>query len=116
MGHHELKKVFQKAGTTVRVLVLGLTLSIISFGTANAAELHVPIDETKAFVLENAVSTVAVTNPSIADVSVHNDKIILVIGRTFGTTNVIALDADGKPVATKRIRVVSPGGAAAEEA
>jgi len=115
MGHHEMKKTthksaFHKLTKAITTTALGFMLSISFAGAASAAELNVPIDETKAFVLEKAVATVSVTNPSIADVSVHNDKIVLVIGRSFGTTNIIALDADGTPVATKRIRVVSPGG------
>lgn len=108
MGHHDID---QSAGLTLRHLLkrvaLGLVLIFSITHTAGAAELQVPIDESKVFVLDQPVATVAVTNPSIADVSIHNDKIILVVGRTFGVTNIIALDANGKPVATKRVRVTS---------
>lgn len=100
----------QGLGHFFKAALLGFILSTFAFANASAEELKVPIDETKAFVLEQAVSTVAVTNPAVADVSVHNDKVVLVVGRTFGTTNIIALNADGVPVATKRIRVVSAGG------
>lgn len=111
MGHHDTIKVSShKIVRNLSVFLTGLVVWIAVAGTAHAAELQVPIDESKAFALEKAVATVSVTNPSIADVSVHNNKIILVIGRTFGTTNIIALDSDGNPVATKRVRVVSPAG------
>jgi putative type II/III system pilus formation protein len=106
------KKMSQIFGPFFKTSLLGFILSTLAFTNASAEELKVPIDETKAFVLEQAVATVAVTNPAVADVSVHNDKVVLVVGRSFGTTNIIALNADGVPVATKRIRVVSPGGSA----
>ena len=107
MGH---RAIICKFGQSIRTATLGLILMIAASSSASAAELLVPIDESKVYILDQPVSTVAVTNPSIADVSIHNGKTILVIGRIFGTTNIIALDADGKPVATKRIRVTSSAG------
>lgn len=108
MGHHNVDRT---TGPVLRHLLtmvtLGLALILSVTGTAGASELQVPIDESKVFVVDQPVTTVAVTNPSIADVSVHNDKIILVVGRMYGVTNIIALDSDGKPIATKRVRVTS---------
>ena len=108
MGYHDI---LRRSETTLRhlsvVCILGIFLAFSATPSAHAADLQVPVNESKAFMLDQPVSTVAVTNPAIADVTVHNEKTILVVGRTFGTTNLIALDADGKPVATKRIRVVS---------
>lgn len=112
MGCHDS---IRRAARCLRPLfnasALGLVLIFGVTGAASAAELHVPIDETKAFVLDQPFSTIAVTNPAIADVTVHNDKILLVVGRMFGVTNIVALDSEGKPVATKRIRVISAAGA-----
>ena len=108
MGHHDVER---GSGADLKtffgIFTLGFALLFSMTGSALAAELHVPIDESKVFVLDQPVSTIAVTNPSIADVSIHNDKIILVVGRTFGVTNIIALNADGQPIATKRVRVTS---------
>lgn len=115
MGHRDvncssgqlLKQAFNIVASG-KAMILGFMLIISTSWSASAAELQVPVNETKVFVLEQAVATIAVTNPAIADVTIHNETTILVIGRTYGTTNLIALDDDGKPVATKRIRVVSP--------
>lgn len=109
MGHRDLTfKSAQFLKQSVKTLSLGLVLIISSSWSVAAAELHVPVNETRVYMLEQAVSTIAVTNPDIADVTIHNDRTILVVGRTYGVTNLIALDSDGKPVATKRIRVVAP--------
>lgn len=108
MGYHDTNRRFETVlKSFFGICVLGLLLAFSMVGTAHAADLLVPVNESKAFMLDQPVSTVAVTNPDIADVTVHNGKTILVVGRSFGTTNLIALDADGKPIATKRIRVVS---------
>lgn len=109
MGHRDLTfRSGQFLKQSAKTLTLGLVLMISSSWSATAAELHVPVNESRVYMLEQAVSTIAVTNPDIADVTIHNEKTILVIGRTYGVTNLIALDGDGKPVATKRIRVVAP--------
>lgn len=108
MGYHDINRRSEPAlRKFFGACALGLLLAFSITGIARAADLQVPVNESKAFMLDQPVSTVAVTNPDIADVTVHNGQTILVVGRTFGTTNLIALDAEGKPIATKRIRVVS---------
>lgn len=52
MGHHEMKNTVQKLAKAITATVMGFVLSISVSGSASAAELNVPIDETKAFVLE----------------------------------------------------------------
>jgi len=94
----------------VTVATIALTLMVLS-STAQAGEIRVPLDESVVHVFDQDVATVAVANPSIADVSVHNGRVLLIVGRSFGTTNVIVLDAQGKPIGSKRIRVTSTGGA-----
>ncbi|TNE58042.1 MAG: hypothetical protein EP340_06705 [Alphaproteobacteria bacterium] len=78
--------------------------------SAFAEEILVPLDEAVVFAFDEEVSTVAVGNPAIAGVTVHDGRIVLVAGRSFGTTNVVALNAQGKPVGNRRIRVTSVGG------
>ena len=93
----------------ITVVAMALALMVLP-SAAQAGEILVPLDESVVHIFDQDVATVAVGNPSIADVTVHNGRVLLVIGRSFGTTNVIVLDSEGKPIGSKRIRVTSVGG------
>ncbi len=73
--------------------------------TALASDLTVTIDQTKMVQLSTAASTIVVGNPSIADVSMQDADTALVTGKTFGTTNIIAIDSEGRQVANVRVVV-----------
>jgi Flp pilus assembly secretin CpaC len=75
---------------------------------AEASGFLVEINQSKALRLSSAASAVVVGNPSIAEVSVLGPKLIYVLGRSYGRTNVIALDVDGKQIADLDVNVVSP--------
>ena len=49
-----------------------------------------------------------VGNPSIADVSVQSGKVLIVTGKSFGETNLIVIDADGKMIINRRLIVQEP--------
>ncbi len=44
-------------------------------------------------------------NPSIADVAVQSGSLLVVTGKTFGVTNIIALDADRNVIQDQRVVV-----------
>ncbi|MDE2183443.1 MAG: pilus assembly protein N-terminal domain-containing protein [Alphaproteobacteria bacterium] len=78
---------------------------------ASAAGTAVPLDEVRMIVFKKPVSTLYVGNPLIADVTMIDKRHAFVQGKAFGTTNIIALDADGRQVSNSRI-VVAGGGPA----
>ena len=49
-----------------------------------------------------------VGNPSIADVAIQNGKTLVVTGKSFGETNLIVMDADGKVFVNRRLIVQEP--------
>lgn len=69
------------------------------------AEVAVPMDESRTIRLDRAVSTVVIGNPSIADVALRGPQIAFITGRSFGITNLIALDNSGAEVANFRVIV-----------
>jgi Flp pilus assembly secretin CpaC len=93
----------------ITIAAMSFVLIATSFG-AKAGEIRVPLNESIVHVFDQDVATVAVANPAIADVTVHNGRVLLVVGRSFGSTNVVVLDKDGKALGSERIRVVSVGG------
>lgn len=83
-------------------------LAIYSPSPAHAAEsFNVEVNQTKALNFSEPVTSIMLGNPSIADVHVDSAKRVYVLGRAFGQTNLIALDADGKTVAMMNVNVTS---------
>jgi len=75
-----------------------------------AAEFTVPMDQVRMITFRAPVSTVYVGNPQIADVTVIDSSRVFLMGKNFGTTNLVALDMDGNQVSNDRITVQTRAG------
>jgi Flp pilus assembly secretin CpaC len=85
-----------------------LSLGPISAGIASAAEgLQVQIDQTVPIKLDRSAATIVVGNPAVADIAAQSNNLFFIVGRTMGTTNVVALDAAGDQIANVTIHVTS---------
>ncbi len=82
--------------------VLGVTASVCR---VEAADLLVRYDQSQLIRLPRPVSEVIIGNPSIADVNVQGGNLLVVTGKTFGVTNIIALDADKNVIQDQRVIV-----------
>lgn len=71
-------------------------------------DIVVLIDQASLVRLERAVAEIVVGNPSIADVSVQSGKVLIVTGKSFGETNLIVIDADGKVIVNRQLIVQEP--------
>lgn len=89
--------------TITRVLVF--VAAIVAAGAASAAGLTVPMDEVRLVAFKKPVSTVYLGNPSIADLTVIDSRHVFVLGKTFGTTNLIALGDDKSVIANESVTV-----------
>ena len=67
--------------------------------------LRVSMNHARALRLDRAVSKVIVGNSKVADATVADATTIVLTGRSFGTTNLVLLDADGNPIVDERILV-----------
>lgn len=65
----------------------------------------VKVDHAKVVRLPEKAQTVIVGNPAIADVAVQKNGVMIVTGKSFGVTNLIALDAAGTLLAESLVRV-----------
>jgi len=61
-----------------------------------AGEIKVPLDNVLTVTLDRPAKTVYVANPTIADITVIDPRHILVLGKSFGTTNLLTLDASDR--------------------
>ena len=88
---------------TAALIVAGCAL--LSPQTSQAGDLVVRYDQSQLLRLPRPASEVIIGNPSIADVSMQGGNLIVVTGKTFGITNIIALDADRNIIQDQRVRV-----------
>ncbi len=88
-----------------RCLALAAVLTAFSASAVQAADLIVHYDQSQLVRLARPVSEVIIGNPSIADVTVQGSTLLVVTGKTFGITNIIALDADRKIIKDQRVIV-----------
>jgi len=89
-------------------LAATLVLSVLVSGlctSAGANDLIVRYDQSQLLQMPRAVSEIIIGNPSIADVSVQSGNMLVVTGKTFGITNIIALDADKNVIQDQRVVV-----------
>jgi hypothetical protein len=73
---------------------------------ALAGGIAVPMDEVRVVAFSRPISTVFVGNPMIADVSMIDSRHAFVLGKAFGATNLVALDADGKQVVNDPVTIL----------
>src|SRR4051812_41249664 len=60
-----------------------------------AADINVVLDRAKLEKLPDRVATIVVGNPLIADANVQSGNMMVVTGKGYGETNVLALDRAG---------------------
>lgn len=90
----------------MRRLLLAFAATALLASPALAQTLSVRADQAVRVALSAPAKDVAVGNPAIADVMVLDERNILVLGKGYGTTNVIALDRSGRLI-LDRVVVVS---------
>jgi ribosomal protein L24E len=72
---------------------------------AAADPLTVKVDQTVPLKLASPANSVVVGNATVADVSVHDAKTLLVTGKAFGSTNLTVLDRSGNTIFTTTLVV-----------
>lgn len=65
----------------------------------------VKYDQSQLLRLDQTVAEIIIGNPSIADVAVQSDNLLVITGKSFGITNIIALDSQRNVIAERRVLV-----------
>jgi hypothetical protein len=104
-----LQNFFSVPGCWLLQQAILISLALLSFwafiSPAEAADLIVRYDQSQLLRLPRPASEIIIGNPSIADVSLNGGNMLVVTGKTFGITNVIALDADRNVIQDQRVVV-----------
>jgi len=80
-------------------------LGLCDSALAQQNMLRVYMDQARVLKLDRPVSKVIVGNAKVADATVADSKTIVLTGRSFGTTNLVLLDADGNAILDESILV-----------
>eukprot|EP01037_Dinobryon_pediforme_P002467 gene2467-2506_t len=67
--------------------------------------IEVVLDQAKVLQMPKGAQTVIIGNPVVADITVLKNHSMILTAKGYGVTNMIALDAQGTPVAESMIEV-----------
>lgn len=87
-----------------------IAAALLHAGAATAAgeTLDVMLDHATILKMPERVATLVVGNPLIIDVSLQPGGVMVLTGKGFGMTNLLALDRNGKVLMDKSIQVIGP--------
>jgi hypothetical protein len=69
------------------------------------APFMVKVDQTVAVKLASPANSVVLGNATVADVTVHDARTLLITGKAFGSTNVVVLDRGGNTIWSTELAV-----------
>lgn len=86
-------------------ILLSTAATAEELATATPTHMNVPADQSVLLHLDRPAKTIVVGNPMIAEAQLINDRTIYVLGRMFGITNIVAIDAAGAEVSNTGVAV-----------
>ena len=97
------------ASDTIARRILATAATVVAAtamaASAYAEDLIVKFDQSQILRLPRPAAEIIVGNPSIADVAIQSGNILVVTGKSFGITNIIALDAERNVIQDQRVAV-----------
>lgn len=93
----------------VLLISTALASTIASTRAIEKAEVFVDVDRARIVRMPDGAQTLIVGNPLIADVTMlKTNRLMVVTGKSFGSTNLILLDQTGEQVGENIITVTPP--------
>jgi len=92
----------------MRRLALTLMLAALAPAAAFAESLAVNIDQGARVTLPRPAHDVMVGNPAIVDVTVLDDRHLMVLGKSYGVTNIMIADNTGRTIFSRQVVVSAP--------
>lgn len=94
--------------TTTRLKVAALGALALTLASAAFADpLFVETSKTVPVRINGSASSIVIGNKNIADVAVHNEQLLLVTGKSYGTTNLMVFDKAGREIYSSDVLVTS---------
>lgn len=96
------------SGQLVLRIAIVASVSLLGSAAASAELIDVIVDQAMVVKLPEKVATLVVGNPLIADVSLQPGGTMIVTGKGYGATNVMAIDRGGAVLLDRMIQVDAP--------
>lgn len=93
-------------GPAIALALLVVPAAVFAGPTSDA--IAVNVDQARLFRLPERIATIVVGNPLIADVNLQPGGMIVVTGKSYGATNLIAMDRRGEVLVDRTINVEGP--------
>nr|WP_321359757.1 pilus assembly protein N-terminal domain-containing protein [uncultured Hyphomonas sp.] len=90
--------------TFARTCAFGLVTTLMVL-PAVAGPLTVEANKTVPIKMKGAAASVVLGNQNIADVAVHDEHLIFITGKSFGTTNLMVFDQSGNQILNTEVIV-----------
>jgi Flp pilus assembly secretin CpaC len=100
---------FAKYGSlsvALALLAAGACGAGAALGAETTAPISVKVNMARILRISAPAATVIVGNPGVADVTIQDPQTLILTGKSYGQTNMIALDNKGNPIADTLIEVV----------
>lgn len=107
--HGDRGFVYQAARMAILAIALSCQPAVADTLRADDT-LNVAVDQARLVKLPERVSTVVIGNPLIADATVRTGGLMVLTGKGYGMTNLIALDSKGNTLLEKIVQVHAFGG------
>ena len=86
-----------------------LIAGVFGAAPARADTLSINVDQAQIMHLPEKIATIVIGNPLIADATLQSGGILVVTGKGYGATNLLALDRSGRVVMEKTVQVLGAG-------
>jgi len=90
-----------------RTIIFAATLGAPA---AQADTVTVNVDQALVMKLPERVATIVIGNPRIADAALQVGGVLVITGKGYGATNLLALDRSGRVVLDKTVKVLGASG------
>jgi hypothetical protein len=91
-----------------RLALIACAMAFGGIASASAETVNIVLDQAHLLKLPERVATLVIGNPAVADGSLQTGGLLVVTGKGYGTTNLIALDARGNALAEYTLNVSAP--------
>lgn len=87
---------------------LSLAIMAVAASPTAADTVSINVDQARVIRLPEQVATVVIGNPLIADATLQAGGIVVLTGKGFGATNMLALDRSGRTIMNTTLQVLGP--------
>lgn len=84
---------------------IAVAAALLAASPAFADGISVVMNQAKIIKLARPADTIVIGNPAIADASVQNATTLVLTGKGFGVTNLVAIDKAGRPIIDEQVTV-----------